>query len=103
MTQKKKKFKIMKTNRRNKETKLTPSGIIIRLGAMAVTVTIIILSLAAAGWLFGVPLSTLVGIYIGWRLLKLAFRTFGLMLRIVITIIAILILIAVLMLLIFII
>jgi hypothetical protein len=84
----------------NKETRKLPlSGICIRLGAMAVAVIIISLSLVATGWLFGVSLSTLAGIYIGWRLLKLAFRVAGLLLRVVLAIIGILILISLLMLL----
>jgi hypothetical protein len=63
---------------------------------MAVTAIIIALSLTATGWLFGVSLSTVAGIYIGWWLLKLTFRFLGLLLRIVLVIIGILILISLL-------
>jgi hypothetical protein len=96
MTQEKKVHDMEKFSRYKDTRKLPPSGICIRLGAMAVTVIIIILSLTAAGWLFGVSLSTLAGIYIGWRLLKLVFRVAGLLLRIVLAIIGILILIGLL-------
>jgi hypothetical protein len=63
---------------------------------MAVTAIIVAALLAVVAWLCGASFTTVLAIYVGWRLLKLAFRLLGLLLRMVLAIIGILMLIGLL-------
>lgn len=46
-------------------------------------------------YFFGASISTIIGVYLGYRILRLVMRLFGLLLSIIFTVVAILILIAI--------
>ena len=86
----------MRNNEKNSETKLPPLGINInfwlRLAGLAVV----------AGLIYcGATFTTVVGIYLGYKLLRLIFRFFRLVLSLFFTVVSIVILIAIISLLIF--
>jgi len=88
---------IMVHEEKNKETKLPLLGINIKFGlylaGLAVVVGLI--------WACGATIWTVVEIYLGYRILKLVMRLFGLLLSVVFTVISILILLLIISLLIF--
>jgi hypothetical protein len=73
------------------------SGIIIKFGCWLLGLIAVIVLIHA----FGASISTVAGIYLGYRVLKLAMRLFGLVLSIVFTMVYIFILIAIISLLLF--
>jgi uncharacterized membrane protein YccF (DUF307 family) len=93
----KKNVMIMRNNRKNNETKLPPLGINInfwlRLAGLAVVVGLI--------YACGASFTTVVGIYLGYKLLRLILRFFGLVFSLFFTLVSIVILIAIISLLIF--
>jgi len=93
----KKNVMIMRNNEKNIETKLPLLGINIRfwvyLAGLAAIVGLI--------WACSATVWTVVGIYLGYKVLRLIFRIFGLLLSLFISIISVVILITIISLLIF--
>ena len=93
----KKNVMIMRNNEKNIETKLPPLGINInfwlRLAGLAMVAGLI--------YACGATFTTVAGIYLGYKLLRLIFRFFGLIISLFFTVVSIVILIAIISLLIF--
>jgi hypothetical protein len=93
----KKNVMIMRNNVKNNKTKLPLLGINInfwlRLAGLIVVAGLI--------YAFGATFSTVVGIYLGYKLLRLILRVFGLVISLIVSLVSIAILIAIISLLIF--
>ena len=87
----------MRNNVKNIETKLSPLGININIWLRLVGLAVV----AGLIYGFGTTISTVVGIYLGYKLLRLILRVFGLIISLLFTIVSIMILIAIISLLIF--
>ena len=88
---------IMRNNVKNNETKLPQLGINInswlRLAGLAAVAGLI--------YAFGATFSTVIGIYLGYKLLRLILRVFGLVISLFFSLVSIVILISIILLLIF--
>jgi hypothetical protein len=93
----KKNVMIMRNNEKNIETKLPPLGINIKFWLRLAGLT----GLAGLLYACGATFTTVVGIYLGYKLLRLIFRVFGLIISLVFSIVSIVVLIAIISLLIF--
>jgi hypothetical protein len=92
MTQKIKKVMIMRNEEKiRKQFHSLGSELIIKLGGWLLGLAAIIVLIQA----FGMSISTVVGIYLGYRVLRLVLRLFGLVLSIVFTAVSIFILIVI--------
>jgi hypothetical protein len=93
----KKNVMIMRNNEKNIETKLPPLGINIKFWGWLVGLAVV----AGLIYAFGATFTTVVGIYLGYKLLRLILRVFGLVISLFYTVVSIVILIAIISLLIF--
>jgi hypothetical protein len=93
----KKNVMIMRNNEKNIKTKLPPLGINIKFGLRLVGLAVV------AGLIYacGATLSTVAGMYLGYKLLRLILRVFGLVISLVFSLVSIVILITIISLLIF--
>ena len=82
---------------KNRKTKLPPLRIIIKLGGRLVGLTVVIGLLYA----FSANISTVLGVYLGYKALRLVMRLFGLLVSAVFTIVSILFMLLIITLLIF--
>jgi hypothetical protein len=93
----KKNVMIMRNNEKNIETKLPPLGIHIKFWLRLVGLVVVVGLIYG----FGATFSTVVGIYLCYKLLRLILRVLGLVISLFFTVISIIILIAIISLLIF--
>ena len=87
----------MRNNEKNIERKLPQLGINIKYGLYLAA----FLGILGAIYACGATVSTVVGIYLGYRVLKLLWRIFGLLLSLFISVVSVVILTAIISLLIF--
>jgi hypothetical protein len=97
MTQKKKKFRIMINKEKILKQNSLRSGINIRFGLFFAGMIAVVGLIYA----FDVPFSTVIALYLVYKLLRLIIRFLGLVLSLVFTLVSIFILIAIILLLIF--
>jgi hypothetical protein len=88
---------IMRNNEKNIKTKLPPLGINIKLGLRLAGLAVVTGLIYACGATF----QTVAGIYLGYKLLRLILRVFGLAISLVFSLVSIVILITIISLLIF--
>jgi len=88
---------IMRNNGKNIETKLPQLGINIKILARLAGLALIFFAL----YIFGATIPTVIGIYLGYKILRLILRVFGLIVSLLISVASIVVLTAIISLLIF--